>query len=149
MKNRVIASILVMLMPCSLAFGQQPSANTGGSHKYRITLSFTGGGAGFAIGLFGGLAAFDDATNSDRKVWTTAILSAAGGAVGGYFLGRALDKRRNTATVRSTPATYDGNWTSFDKSAFRTKPLPQSAGCVIRDACGFDGAPVLNRNAVD
>jgi len=50
-------------------------------------------------GLFAGLAAFDDATNSDRKVWTTAILAGVGGAVGGYFLGRALDKRGKSTNV--------------------------------------------------
>jgi len=54
---------------------------------------------GFAVGLFAGLAAFDDATNSDRKVWTTAILAGVGGAVGGYFLGRALDKRGKSTNV--------------------------------------------------
>jgi len=35
------------------------------------------GGGGFVMGLIAGLAVFDDATNSDRKVWTTALLSAA------------------------------------------------------------------------
>jgi hypothetical protein len=66
----------------------------------------TGGGA-FALGVFVGLNAFDDAVNSDRKLWTTAALSAAGGAVGGYFLGRALDKRRKkTDVTRATEEFY-------------------------------------------
>jgi len=51
------------------------------------------------MGLLAGLAAFDDSVNSDQKVWTTAIASGVGGAIGGYFLGRALDKRHKTATV--------------------------------------------------
>ena len=81
------------------AFGQQSSPQSGESHKYRTTLALAGGGGGFAVGLFAGLAAFDDATNSDRKVWTTAILAGVGGALGGYIAGRTLDKRSKATNV--------------------------------------------------
>jgi hypothetical protein len=94
MKNRLIACSMLALLACSRAFGQQPAPRSGESHKYRTILTLAGGGGGFAVGLVAGLAAFDDAINSDRKVWTTAALSAVGGAVGGYFLGRPLDKRQ-------------------------------------------------------
>ena len=73
------------------AFGQA-SPPSGESHKYRTIFTVAGGAGGFAVGLFAGLAVFDDATNSDRKVWTTAILAAIGGSIGGYFLGRAWDR---------------------------------------------------------
>ena len=53
--------------------------------------------------MFAGLAAFDDSVNSDRKVWTTALVSAAGGAVGGYFIGRAVDKRHMKRGSTVTP----------------------------------------------
>ena len=69
------------------------------SHKYRTILTLAGGGGAFALGVFVGLNAFDDAVNSDRKLWTTALISAAGGAAGGYFLGRALDKRKKKTDV--------------------------------------------------
>ena len=74
---------------------------TGESHKYRTIFTLAGAGGGFTVGVFAGLAKFDDAINSDRKVWTTAIVGAGGGAVGGYFLGRILDKRRDRADLRS------------------------------------------------
>jgi hypothetical protein len=90
--RRIVCSV-VALFTCGWAFGQQPAPKSGESHKYRTIFTLAGGGGGFAVGAFAGLAAFDDAINSDRKVWTTAALSAVGGAVGGYFLGRALDKR--------------------------------------------------------
>ena len=98
MNTRWIACSLLPLFACSLAFGQSGSLNNE-SYKYRTIFTLAGGGGGFAVGVFAGLAAFDDATNSDRKVWTTAALSAVGGAVGGYFLGRVLDKRQKKATV--------------------------------------------------
>jgi hypothetical protein len=103
MKIRWIVCSVVPLFPCSWAFGQQPAPRSPESHKYRTIFTLAGGGGGFAVGVFAGLAAFDDAINSDRKVWTTAILSAAGGAVGGYFLGRALDKRHKKTNVTWRP----------------------------------------------
>lgn len=47
-----------------------------------------GAGAGFGLGVYFGLRAFDDAINSDRKVWTAAIAGAAAGGVLGYFVSR-------------------------------------------------------------
>jgi len=43
-----------------------------------------------------GLTVFDDATNSDRKVWTTAMLSAAAGGILVYLISRD----RSPATAR-------------------------------------------------
>jgi len=101
MKNRlaIIASLVLFTSTSTLA--QQPAPKREESHKYRTILTLAGGGGAFALGVFVGLNAFDDAVNSDRKLWTTAAISAAGGAVGGYFLGRALDKRRKKTDVTS------------------------------------------------
>jgi hypothetical protein len=92
MRTRLIVWSMLPFFVCGWAFAQQATPKSGESHKYRTILTLAGGGGGFALGLVGGLAAFDDATSSDRKVWATAVISAVGGAVGGYFLGRALDK---------------------------------------------------------
>jgi hypothetical protein len=110
MTSRLIASTMLGLFACGWTFGQQPGPQSGDSHKYRTIFTLAGGGGGFAVGLVAGLAAFDDATNSDRKVWTTAALSAAGGAVGGYFLGRALDKRQKKPKVTWMPAEFERSW---------------------------------------
>jgi predicted MFS family arabinose efflux permease len=40
---------------------------------------------------------FDDAVNSEDKVNKAMLVGGVGGAVGGYFLGRVLDKRRDRA----------------------------------------------------
>ena len=45
-------------------------------------------GAGFGVGVWAGLTAFDDSVNSDRKVWTSAIVAAAAGGVLGYLVDR-------------------------------------------------------------
>jgi hypothetical protein len=94
MKFRVAVAGLLLAAVAHPAFSQQPASQRTESHKYRAICLLAGAGGGFTAGVFVGFAAFDDAVNSDRKVWTTALIGAAGGAVGGYFLGRALDRRR-------------------------------------------------------
>jgi hypothetical protein len=90
MRVAVCLLLAAAMSEVSARAGQQAQAPE--SQKYRTIGTIAGGGGGFALGVFAGLALFDDAMNSDRKVWTTALLSAAGGAVGGYFLGRAIDR---------------------------------------------------------
>jgi len=41
-----------------------------------VIWTVSGAGAGFGISLWAGLSAFDDVINSDRKVWTSAIVGA-------------------------------------------------------------------------
>ena len=107
MKNRLAIITALVLLTSTSTLAQQPAPKREESHKYRTILTVAGGGGAFALGVFVGLNAFDDAVNSDRKLWTTAALSAAGGAVGGYFLGRALDKRRKkTDVTRATEEFY-------------------------------------------
>jgi hypothetical protein len=129
MRTRLIVWSMLPLLACGWAFGQQPTTKSGESHKYRTILTFAGGGGGFALGLVGGLAAFDDATNSDRKVWTTAVISGVGGAVGGYFLGRALDRRAKKTIVTWTPDQIDRNLLRFNESphSFQAAKLKNSA----------------------
>jgi len=104
MKNRLAIITALVLFTWSNTFAQSAPKKEE-SHKYRTILTLAGGGGAFALGVFVGLNAFDDAVNSDRKLWTTALISAAGGAAGGYFLGRALDKRKKKTDV--TQATEE------------------------------------------
>ena len=90
---------MLMLFISSEAFAQQPAGNIENSSRYRKIFTIAGGGGGFAVGMFAGLAKFDDAVNSTDKVTTAAVVGGVGGAVGGYFLGRVLDKRRDRANL--------------------------------------------------
>lgn len=64
-----------------------------------------GAGAGFGIGMLVGLTAFDDAINSDRKVWTTAVAGAAAGGALGFFLSRGRVKGGASPTHTPPPLT--------------------------------------------
>jgi hypothetical protein len=134
---------LVALFSWDSAFAQAPPAGSGESHKYRTILSIAGAAGGFVLGALGGLAAFDDAINSDRKVTLAAVSSAAGGAVGGYFIGRAIDKRKKPRVTttqfgtgrRRSALTFDPAQDSFEDfyKTLRTRISPVATGRV--DGC--------------
>lgn len=90
--------MLIALLTLTLA-GAMPAAAQAQSQSStvsgrRVTWTLIGGGIGFGGGVLLGVAKFDDAINSDRKVWTTALVSAAGGAVLGNLLSRPRRPRR-------------------------------------------------------
>ena len=98
--SKWIVVTALVLLTAGESFAQQPAALPGPSHKCRTILTPAGAAGGFAAGLFIGLSKFDDAINSEQKVTTTALIGAAGGGVGGYFLGRALDKHRDRSRAQ-------------------------------------------------
>ena len=98
-------AFVIMLM-LSLGFALPVQAETR-QRGASVTMTWTaiGAGAGFGIGLWAGLTAFDDAINSDRKVWTTALVGAGVGAVAGYFIGRAIRGQRTGVQPQVTTLT--------------------------------------------
>ncbi|MBM3789827.1 MAG: hypothetical protein FJW35_05690 [Acidobacteria bacterium] len=102
-RGSIAWAVLWLLAAAGPSLGQQRASGQGESHRYRAILTVAGGGGGFTLGVFGGLAAFDDSTYASRKVWTMSLISAAGGAVGGYFLGRHLDRSRSRRAAAGAP----------------------------------------------
>jgi hypothetical protein len=90
--------VLVLVLFCN----PLRNADAEGS-KWKTILTIAGAGGGFALGTFIGLDVYDDAINSDQKVWTTAALMAAGGGVAGYFIGRHMDNNRKVNAYRIQP----------------------------------------------
>ena len=72
----------------SATFAQTRSVPAKRSTAKRVTWTIVGAAAGFGLGTWFGLTKFDDAINSDRKVWTSAIVGAAAGGLAGGLLSR-------------------------------------------------------------
>lgn len=96
--------LIVLSAATTPALAQQPPSNGGRTALW----TSVGAGAGFGIGLWAGLTAFDDAIDSDRKVWTSAIVGAAVGGTLAYVLTRT---RRQSSPSRRTP---DARFTDRD-----------------------------------
>jgi hypothetical protein len=137
---------LVGLTLCAMPI----SADTGGparatrtmasSSTKRVVWTLVGIGAGFGAGLFIGLNAFDDAVNSDRKVWTSAIVGAAAGGLAGGLLsrnvGRVPQVRTSATNVQKAPVPR-APWTSMglsksaDDEALRRRVRAIGAGAEL------------------
>ena len=101
-RTRLLALTLAgCLAVGSTAHAQSQRSNTGSG---TVIWTVAGAGGGFNVGLWVGLTKYDDAINSDRKVWTSAIVGAAIGAVGGYLIGRSrADRRRSNPSAKGHP----------------------------------------------
>ena len=92
-------AFILSLIP-AVSSAQPPAAgqpHSGSARTAAWTVAAIGGG--FGIGLLVGLSAFDDASDSDRKVWTTAIVGAAAGGALAYLLGRSRHKSAPSRTA--------------------------------------------------
>lgn len=90
----VAAATLAIAVMAAPTHAQQTSGSGGKTAAWTAV----GAGAGFGLGLWAGLTAFDDAINGDRKAWTSAIVGAAAGGTLSYLLSRS---RRQPAPGRS------------------------------------------------
>jgi hypothetical protein len=97
---RTVQSMPVLFLVCVFFVGDLGSAQdrqrtdpspdpSKKSHKWLIAV---GAAAGFAVGLWLGFQRFDQAINSDQKIWTSAAVGAAAGGIGGWLWARQLDK---------------------------------------------------------
>ena len=127
MSRWIVVGVMVALGSVSVTQAQS---------RREVVWTISGAGAGFGVGLWAGLSAFDDAVNSDRKVWTSAIVGAGVGAVAGYVIGRARSDQSRPSTVakdaqRGRREVADRRLLEqsarsfrFDRSVLRSAPRP-------------------------
>jgi hypothetical protein len=107
MRHLRLAIVLLVWSALSAPAQAQPAPSIGGRTALWTSV---GAGAGFGIGLWAGLTAYDDAINSDRKVWTSAIVGAAAGGTLAYLLTRG---RRHPSPSRNVMSAGPSRPTLF------------------------------------
>ena len=101
---------------------QQGNPPVSASRGATIGWTTAGAAAGFGVGLWLGLNAFDQALYSDRKVWTSAIAGAAVGALAGVLVARARRHATPSPSVERPLANDDAALT-FARTQFASNPL--------------------------
>lgn len=101
MTKRIIAGVLTVWLAAAAVSADDGVAAHPAARSTRPLWTFVGIGAGFGTGLWAGLTAFDDSINSDRKVWTSAIVGAAAGGVVGYL----IDRKRARVSGKTAPTS--------------------------------------------
>jgi hypothetical protein len=127
-----LATVTLLLLVSGTLLRADEASPAARARGFRPLWTAVGAGGGFALGVWGGLTWFDDAINSDRKVWTTAIVSAAAGGILGYLIDRHQARRANPS---ATPAErFDGRtWRRdvFGAAAPRGSLRPPDVGTLI------------------
>ena len=116
-----LIALLLCHTPLLADAGERSSASPAraSSRTKRVVWTLVGIGAGFGAGVFLGLHAFDDAINSDRKVWTTAIVGAAAGGLAAGLLSRNVGRAPGLKTPGASRPATDlrlAPWTSVHPS---------------------------------
>ena len=109
MFRQLTSLVIVTLLFTSALLRAEDGAAAAQGRGFKPIWTAVGAGAGFGLGVWAGLTRFDDAINSDRKVWTTAIVSAAIGGVLGYLVDRRQARANPSAITRQRP-TAPASW---------------------------------------
>ena len=117
MKKTIVMILLVLVTFSSILRADDPQPKKKG-HLWLIPV--LAGGA-FAAGTFVGLSAFDDAVNSDQKVWTTATLFGVGGGIAGWLIGRP--KSEHTQSYGLPAQKFEIRWADQATPVVNTKQL--------------------------
>ena len=110
MSRRLVSPLVLALLICSSAVHADQGSGASRDRGFRPVWTSIGAGAGFGLGAWAGLTKFDDAINSDRKVWTTAIVSAAVGGILGFLVDRKQARSSNPSIDTPGRLSAPGVW---------------------------------------
>lgn len=100
-----ILAIMCLGALCAAVPGRGAELDTQGASRRKHWLGILiGAGAGFGAGTAIGFAAFDEAINSEQKVYTSMAAGTLIGAVTGYFISRTLGREdESSSTAKFDP----------------------------------------------
>jgi hypothetical protein len=111
-----LAALFLIKVPLATAGEARDSSTRAkvSSTTKRTVWTIVGAGGGFVAGMLIGFQNFDDAVNSDRKIWTCALVGAAAGGVAGNLFSRNIGPTPGVANgPRSRPEAIAVPWRSI------------------------------------
>ncbi|HEX7088345.1 MAG TPA: hypothetical protein VF198_18445 [Vicinamibacterales bacterium] len=87
-----------------------------------------GAGAGFGLGLLAGLAAFDEARHSERKIWATAGAGGVAGGVTAWLLSRGRGQGASAARTQAASKPLTEEEVRLLAGSVRLSPAATTAG---------------------
>lgn len=95
-----IVAIMCLGALCAAVPGMGAELDTQGAPRRKHWLGILiGAGAGFGAGTVIGFAAFDEAINSEQKVYTSMAAGTLIGAITGYFISRTLGREDESSSI--------------------------------------------------
>jgi hypothetical protein len=70
-------------------------------HKWTAVWTAIGFGGGFVGGMMYGFANYDDDIGAESKIWTSTLVFAVAGGIGGFFLGHHWDRERAMKNIQT------------------------------------------------
>jgi hypothetical protein len=110
MLRQPLAIALLALLVSSSAVHADDATAAARARSFKPVWTAIGAGAGFGLGVWVGFRKFDDAIYSERKIWTTAIVSAAIGGVLGFLVDRRQARSSNPSLTAPAPIAAPGEW---------------------------------------
>ena len=110
MLRQPIAIALLALLISSTAVHADDATAAARDRGFKPVWTAIGAGAGFGLGVWVGFRKFDDAIYSERKIWTTAIVSAAIGGVLGFLVDRRQARSSSPSLTAPAPIAAPGEW---------------------------------------
>jgi hypothetical protein len=110
-----LIALILFQVPAAADTREGPPAprTSARSSTKRVVWTLVGIGAGFGAGVLLGLNAFDDAINSDRKVWLSAIAGAAAGGLAAGLLSKNVGRE---------PSARGKSWSGAPADLRRASP---------------------------
>ena len=103
-----VLTLVLSMLPGSVAYAdsRDPAQS---KPSFKPIWTCVGVGTGFGLGMLAGFYVLDDAIYAERKIWTTAVVSAGAGGIIGFLVDRERQRPSPQPSVLARPQRFDAS----------------------------------------